>query len=83
MIFIQFILFESGVKSNVNGSECDDNLFYLKFSMRTNVHTLVFHLTVADSIVSFVTMPLEAAWRYTMQVIRAFLNNASTKLIEN
>ena len=35
--------------------------------MRTNVHTLVFHLTVADSIVSFVTMPLEAGWRYTMQ----------------
>ena len=35
--------------------------------MRTNVHTLVFHLTVADCIVSFVTMPLEAGWRYSMQ----------------
>ena len=34
---------------------------------RTNVHTLVFHLTIADCLVSFVTMPLEAAWRFTMQ----------------
>ena len=37
------------------------------YRMRTNVHTLVFHLTIADSIVSFVTMPLEAGWRYSMQ----------------
>ena len=34
---------------------------------RTNVHILVFHLTIADSLVSFVTMPLEAGWRWTMQ----------------
>ena len=41
----------------------------LKFSTfsRTNVHLLVFHLTIADSIVSFITMPLEAGWRFTMQ----------------
>jgi hypothetical protein len=35
---------------------------------RTNIHLLVFHLTVADSIVSFLIMPMEAIWRYTMQV---------------
>ena len=28
---------------------------------------LVFHLTIADSLVSFITMPLEAGWRLTMQ----------------
>ena len=40
----------------------------LIFRSRTNVHYLVFHLTVADSIVSFITMPLEAVWRFTLQV---------------
>ena len=35
---------------------------------RTNIHYLVFHLTIADTLVSFVTMPLEAAWRFTQQV---------------
>ena len=34
---------------------------------RTNVHLLVFHLTIADSLVSFITMPLEAGWKLTMQ----------------
>ena len=33
----------------------------------TNVHFLVFHLTIADSIVCFITLPLEAGWRYTVQ----------------
>ena len=37
------------------------------FRSRTNVHMLVFHLSLADSLVSFVTMPLEAAWRFTME----------------
>ena len=27
----------------------------------------MFHLTVADAMVSFITMPLEACWRFTMQ----------------
>ena len=27
----------------------------------------MFHLTIADSLVSFITMPLEAGWRFTMQ----------------
>ena len=30
---------------------------------RTNVHYLVFHLTVADTITCFITMPMETAWR--------------------
>ena len=37
------------------------------FRSRTNVHYLVFHLTIADTLVSFITMPLEAAWRFTLQ----------------
>ena len=27
----------------------------------------MFHLTIADCLVSFITMPLEAGWRLTMQ----------------
>ena len=34
---------------------------------RTNVHYLVYQLTLADSIVCFITLPLEAAWRFTIQ----------------
>lgn len=34
---------------------------------RTNVHYLVFHLTIADFIVSGITMPLEAIWRFSLQ----------------
>ena len=34
---------------------------------RTNVHYLVLHLTIADSIVCFIVLPLEAAWRFTIQ----------------
>ena len=40
---------------------------------RTNVHYLVFHLTIADTLVSFITMPLEAAWRFTLQVRKVIL----------
>ena len=29
----------------------------------------MFHLTLADALVSFITMPMEAAWRFTMQVM--------------
>ena len=36
---------------------------------RTNVHYLVFHLTIADTITSFITMPMETLWRLTIQVI--------------
>ena len=32
------------------------------------MHYLVFHLTIADMIVSGITMPLEAIWRFTLQV---------------
>ena len=35
---------------------------------RTNVHYLVFHLTIADTITSFITMPMETLWRLTIQV---------------
>ena len=34
---------------------------------RTNVHYLVFHLTLADTITSYVTLPMETVWRYTIQ----------------
>ena len=33
------------------------------------MHYLVFHLTIADFIVSGITMPLEAVWRFTLQVM--------------
>ena len=36
--------------------------------IRTNVHYLVFHLTLADAIVCFVTMPMETIWRYLEEV---------------
>ena len=35
---------------------------------RTNVHFLVFHLTLADAVISFVTMPMETAWRVVIEV---------------
>ena len=35
---------------------------------RTNVHYLVFHLTVADTITCFITMPMETAWRLFIEV---------------
>ena len=34
---------------------------------RTNVHYLVFHLTLADTITSYVTLPMETVWRFTIQ----------------
>ena len=39
---------------------------------RTNVHYLVFHLTIADTLVSVIIMPLEAAWRFTLQVMNLY-----------
>ena len=35
---------------------------------RTNVHFLVFHLTLADSITCFITIPMETVWRATIGV---------------
>ena len=35
---------------------------------RTNVHYLVFHLTLADTLISYVTMPMETAWRVAIEV---------------
>ena len=32
------------------------------------MHYLVFHLTLADAIVCFVTMPMETIWRYMDEV---------------
>ena len=34
---------------------------------RTNVHYLVFHLTLADTVTSYVTLPMETLWRLTKQ----------------
>ena len=36
---------------------------------RTNVHFLVFHLTLADAVISFITMPMETIWRVVIEVI--------------
>ena len=36
---------------------------------RTNVHYLVFHLTLADTITSYITLPMETLWRLTIQVM--------------
>jgi len=38
-----------------------------KLNMRTNVHYLVFHLTVADAITCFITTPMETVWRATVE----------------
>ena len=42
---------------------------------RTNVHFLVFHLTLADVVTCFITLPMETAWRITVgvSVIRVFI----------
>ena len=37
---------------------------------RTNVHYLVFHLTIADTITCFITMPMETLWRLTIEVTK-------------
>ena len=36
--------------------------------VRTNVHYLVYHLTIADAITCFVTLPMETIWRATIEV---------------
>ena len=36
---------------------------------RTNVHFLVFHLTLADAVISFITMPMETIWRVVIEVV--------------
>ena len=36
---------------------------------RTNVHFLVFHLTLADAVISFITMPMETIWRVVIEVL--------------
>ena len=38
------------------------------FRTRTNVHYLVFHLTLADTITCFITLPTETVWRATIGV---------------
>lgn len=35
--------------------------------VRTNVHYLIYHLTLADSITCFITLPMETIWRLTIQ----------------
>ena len=32
------------------------------------MHYLVFHLTIADTITCFITLPMETAWRATIEV---------------
>ena len=48
-----------------------DNLIIIgryEMQSRTNVHFLVFHLTLADAIVCFITMPMETIWRVVIEV---------------
>ena len=48
---------------------------------RTNVHYLVFHLTVADTIISFVTMPMETSWRIIIEVRIVVLASSGIGLV--
>ena len=41
---------------------------------RTNVHFLVFHLTLAYAIFSFITMPMETIWRVVIEVQSSLTN---------
>ena len=34
---------------------------------RTNVHYLVFHLSLADSVICFITLPMETLWRLSIE----------------
>ena len=43
--------------------------------MRTNVHYLVYHLTIADAITCFVTLPMETIWRATIEVSNSVVMN--------
>ena len=45
------------------------------FRVRTNVHYLVYHLTIADAITCFVTLPMETIWRATIEVSRYMVMN--------
>ena len=40
---------------------------------RTNVHFLVFHLTLADAVISFITMPMETIWRVVIEVVKVLM----------
>ena len=46
---------------------------------RTNVHYLVFHLTLADTITSYITMPMETFWRLFIGVRCIFLPHLVTR----
>ena len=58
---IEDIVRYASIKSNIiNGR--------YEMQSRTNVHFLVFHLTLADAIVCFITMPMETIWRIVIEV---------------
>ena len=44
---------------------------------RTNVHYLVFHLTLADTITSYVTLPMETLWRQGQIFLQTFAELSS------
>ena len=44
---------------------------------RTNVHYLVFHLTLADTITSYVTLPMETLWRQGQIIFQTFAELSS------
>ena len=46
---------------------------------RTNVHYLVFHLTLADTITSYITIPMEAFWRLFVEVRLSSINTDNDK----
>ncbi len=47
---------------------------------RTNVHYLVFHLTLADTITSYVTLPMETLWRKGEIFFQEICNFPQTRL---
>ena len=50
---------------------------------RTNVHFLVFHLTLADAVISFITMPMETIWRVVIEVMFSLKEQSSNMFVCN
>ena len=50
-----------------------DHCWQMIFRSRTNVHYIVFHLTLADTITCFITLPMETIWKICIGVRRMTL----------
>ena len=47
----------------------------------TNVHYLVYHLSIADAIICFIILPMETVWRATMEVGTQSLHSLKSLII--